>query len=298
MKKFIIIPCISLLSATFAVAGNTVLEPDTVFSARNVTTAILTESPTGVALTIQGADDDEHYFDQYTADYAPDAVVTSWQTYRRPWTYSANEHSYWDITIGGIHFGFVDALGAPAAMDQQMGRSFELGIDECLGFGWHNKGFTTKIGAGIGVNWRNYRLTGDTRYLLSDGMISLGDYPEGTTPQFSNLKVFTVQFPIYWSQVFPSVRPFGKHSLGMRFAVNLNWNSHASLTTRYLLPDGYRAKESTKQVGQRPFSVDLQLSLFPFDWIGFYVKYSPMDVLKDGRGPSFSTLSTGVTLCF
>lgn len=298
MKKFITTSAISLLLLPALHAESPKATPDTVFTASNVSTAILTESPTGVTLSLIGSADDEQYFEEYTTEYSPDAVVTSSQRSRKPWTYSRDGKSDVVIQIGGLHFGFVDALGAPGIMDQQMGRSFELGIDECLAVAWASPSRTTHIGAGVGVNWRNYRLSGDTRYIVDNGVISFGEYPEGTTPQFSNLKIFSVGFPIYWSQVFQGIKIFGNHPLGFKFAVNLNWNSHASLTTKYLLPDGYQAKEATKHVGQRPFTVDLQMSVFPADFVGLYVRYTPMSALSAGRGPSFTTLSTGVTLCF
>lgn len=297
MKRIIISSALSLLFIGQLCAAEKET-PDTVFTATNVSNLILTESSSGVTLTLQGKADDEEYFDEYTAEYSPESVIKSSQSFIKPYSLSHNGKSYWDLRIAGIHFGFVDALGAPSAMDQQMGRSFEIGIDECLSLVWRDKTHSNSLGVGIGVNWRNYRMTGDTRYLLDNGNITLGEYPEGTTPQFSNLKVFSVSFPIFYEHSFNNLRVFGQQGARFRLAMNLNWNSHASLTTRYLLPDGYKAKEGTKHIGQRPFSVDFQLSVAPVSWGGVYVRYSPMSVLSKDRGPSFTTLTTGINLFF
>lgn len=185
--------------------------------------------------------------------------------------------------------GFVSGLGTPGGMNVQMGESWEfmldiLNIDACPSNDGH-----WKYAVGFGVNWKNYRMTGHTRFMETDDGIALGGYPEGSKPNFSRIKVFSLTVP------FTVAYSFNKH-VSFLFSPILNFNTHASLKTRYKL-DGEKHKEKSNEVKHNRVTLDLR-AILSYDNLGLYVKYSPCNVLKTDYAPEFHGISTGVVIGF
>ena len=142
---------------------------------------------------------------------------------------------------------------------------------------------------GFGMTWRNYRMTGRTRFIKDGDKLVLGAYPEGSDIKFSRLKVFSLTVPFMINQ-----------SLGRKvvFSVGpvVNFNTHASLKTRYTL-NGEKVKEKNNNIHQNRMTVDLMAKL-RFNSLGVYAKYSPSDMLNTDFGPKFRSFSTGITLFY
>lgn len=197
----------------------------------------------------------------------------------------------------GLHFGFTGAIDAPAEMNTQMGKSFEIGVDNLIYYG-HSFGASGRnmIQVGMGINWRNYRMTGENRFDMDGDNVLVTGYPEDAEGKFSRIKVFSLTFPIAYSYRTP-VKALGKSNLGFKLSAMLNWNSHASMLTQYVLADGSKVKEKYDRIGQRKFSVDIQLGVQVAPAVCLYVKYTPFDLFKSGTtSPKFQTISTGVRL--
>lgn len=142
---------------------------------------------------------------------------------------------------------------------------------------------------GVGLDWRNWRITDDYRFVETgnDNRVAIAPYPEGAKPKFSRIKVFCVNFPIQYNYE-------GKYfhfSLGP--VVNLN--TYASLKTRYTL-DGNKHKDMFTNVHVKPVTVDFMATAGLAHGFDIYVKYSPFDLLQDGYGPKFRTISFGIKL--
>lgn len=183
----------------------------------------------------------------------------------------------------------VNALDAPDNMDVDMGASYELMWDNILKFSYHVVPYTTSVSLGFGMTWRNYRMTGRTRFIQEGDNLVLGDYPEGAEIKFSRLKVFSLTVPLMINQ-----------SLGRKVVLSvgpvINFNTHGSLKTRYTL-GGEKVKETGKNIHQNRVTVDLMAKL-RFRSIGVYAKYSPSDMLNTEFGPKFRSFSTGITLFY
>ena len=41
---------------------------------------------------------------------------------------------------------------------------------------------------GVGVDWRNYRITGDQRFVQNNRVVTFDSYPANSNPQFSRIK--------------------------------------------------------------------------------------------------------------
>lgn len=190
--------------------------------------------------------------------------------------------------VGGIGFGFVNALGAPKNMKVDMAASKEIFFDafrigKSYNYGKH------KLSVGLGFHWRNYRMTGKSRFAKNTDELLISSYPQGSEIDYSRIKVFSITFPLQYE--FKLVKDFKLNA-----AAILNVNTYASMETQYRL-DGQKQKEFTKHIHHTPVSVDLRAAV---EWksLGVYFKYAPCKVLNTAYGPSFSGLSAGVMFGF
>lgn len=295
-----------LLSVTGAKASVTA-EPDTVLIVNNPSQITITESPTAISLSVKGTADDPSFMTSFTNEYQPDAMVTVRQRFTPPPFITVSNNTKIDTDysphalslLSGIHAGFCTPLNGPSDMPVEMGKSFEIGIDQLISYSVAFNKNRSFLSIGLGVNWRNYRMTANTRFIVDEttGDVTTGNYPEGTESRYSRLKLFSLTVPVLWTQKFP-VRMIGKSTLALKFGAILNWNSHASAVSCWNDPDGNSVKQGTKHIHQRPFTVDIMAAVRIAPGTGLYVKYSPMKFFKQGHGPEFTTLSTGIYLGF
>lgn len=199
--------------------------------------------------------------------------------------------SRFSIKTGGFGFGFVNALNAPDPMDVKMSSSFEFFWDHIVALQWSPRRNGTKLSIGVGLDWKNYRMTGATRFIKEPNQPNLGfgDYPEGTDPKFSRLKVFAITMPVMFNQ------SFGK-GFSLSAGAVVNFNTHASMKTKYV-EGGNDIAIANSNIHQRKVTVDL-MGRIGFKAISYYIKYSPMSVLNTAFGPDFKSLSTGITLFY
>jgi hypothetical protein len=141
----------------------------------------------------------------------------------------------------------------------------------------------------VGVNWKNFRMTGRTRFIKDGDNIMLGGYPDGADIEFSRLKVFSWIVPL-------TVTYRIDRNMRFTFGPVINFNTYASLKTRYKV-DGEKHKDFSKHLKHASTTVDL-LARLRYRGLGVYVKYSPCNVLKSDWGPQFSGLSTGISIAY
>ena len=148
-------------------------------------------------------------------------------------------------------------------------------------------GIYHKFSVGVGVDWRNYRITGDQRFVKDNNVVSLTSYPTNSSPKFSRIKVFSVNFPLTYEYD-------GKY-FGFTLGPVINLNTYSSLKTRYNL-DGHKIEDENSGIRVKPVTIDFMCSVNSYGGPDFYVKYSPCDLLRNGYGPKFKTLSFGILL--
>lgn len=187
--------------------------------------------------------------------------------------------------------GLVSATGQPSPMDISLGNAgWELYMNNI--FGWEYLPFrSTSLSLGFGLDWRNYRMRDDYRFVKEGSSVTVAPYPDGADIEFSRIKVFSITLELMLNQ-----RLFENVWLSAGGVVN--FNTHSSVKTRYSVPEGENmkpVKETGNNIGQRPVTFDLkaQLDINP---IGFYIKYSPTTVLQKNKGPQFHSLSVGVAI--
>ena len=202
----------------------------------------------------------------------------------------SSKKSTFSIESGGIGFGFVNAINAPSAMDVKMASSYEIFFNHIIAVRcrpWHNG---TSFFMGIGIDWKNYRMTGGSRFVKDYGnKLILAPYADGSDPSFSRLKIFSLTVPVMFSQ------DLGKHFTFNAGAV-VNFNLHGSMKTKYTFY-GEERTYSDDHIRQQKVTVDLMAQL-NYRAIGCYIKYSPCDILDTYFGPEFNHLSAGITLFY
>ena len=201
-----------------------------------------------------------------------------------------NDRPQLDINFGILGIGFANSLNTPNGMHTEMFDSYEFLGPRMM---WMLRPRMSRFsyGIGVGTNWKNFRMREDVRFSREpNGNVTLGNYPEGVRIGFSRVKVFSWTVPVEVKYDLSRRVSFSASSI-------VNFNTYASLKTRYTTADGHGIKELDKHLHQNPVTVDFMGHL-KFGAIGWYVKYSPCDVFESGRGPKFQAWSTGLTFCW
>ena len=292
MNKFLVL-ALSLLIGSLGGYANTL--QDTIIVVNNAKKVTIEKKRNSMFVKVEGSDDNPDYFYSQRMEVDSTAAViieennADWD-FNIPFINKKSKTKKYrrNLCVGGFGFGVVNAMDAPEGMDVDMGSSYELSLDHLLRFNY-NILPTTSVSMGFGMTWRNYRMTGSTRFIKEGDKLFLGAYPEGADIKFSRLKVFSLTVPFMINQ-----------SLGRKvvFSVGpvVNFNTHASLKTRYTL-NGEKVKETDNKIHQNRMTFDLMAKL-RFNSLGVYAKYSPSDMLNTEFGPKFRSFSAGITLFY
>lgn len=292
MNKFLVL-ALSLLIGSLGSYANTV--QDTIIVVNQAKKVTIEKKHNSMAVKVEGSAENPDYFYSQRMEVDSTAAVII-EEKNADWDFNIpfiNKNSKTkkyrgNLCVGGFGFGVVNAIETSEGMDMDMGASYEFSLDHLLRFNY-NVLPATSVSMGFGMTWRNYRMTGRTRFIKEGDKLVLGAYPEGSDIKFSRLKVFSLTVPFMINQ-----------SLGRKvvFSVGpvVNFNTHASLKTRYTL-NGEKVKEKNNNIHQNRMTVDLMAKL-RFNSLGVYAKYSPSDMLNTDFGPKFRSFSTGITLFY
>lgn len=296
MKKYIL-AAITVLCAAGVKAS--VVQPDTIIKATDVREVVITESTSGVNYIVNGTAADSTMTIYYTQLYTPDAMVRTRQ--------SRNFHlsditaatsvggSRWDIFLAGLGLGMVCAPGAPAEMQLEPAKSFEINWLYALGVRY-NIPWNADVQLGMGFVWRNYRSTvAGLRMVSGDMNVRFEPWAEGSTGCNTAIKTFAMQFPLIYRQ------KTGVSILGNQLSVSagavLNVSTYASVKNGWIDTSGQKVRECFHGVGQRKVTVDF-IGVVGTHPVSAFVRYSPQNVLTGDVSPRFKSLSAGLMLLF
>ncbi len=273
----------------------TIVAPDSVVLCKNA------EHST---VTVEGRNGDETYFLKISLNKATNNTLTVKETdndwdFNIPFIEKTNENSSEAPALFSFNImddlefgiGLVSATGQADDMNVKMGNA---GMEFILNnlFNWRFQPTrNTHFTLGFGVDWRNYRMKGDRRFLKDGDNLLVAPYPDGADINFSRIKVFSMTLELMLKQriykgIYLHVGPV------------INFNTHASIKTRYSVGSGKdkeRFKETSSDICQNPVTVDFKGQL-NFKNIGFYFKYSPTNTLDTDWGPEFKSISTGIVI--
>lgn len=293
MKKLLIL-ALSLLIGGLGCYANTL--QDTIIVVKNPNQVTIEKTRNSMSVKVEGsADNPDYYYLQKMEVDSTAAVIT--EEKNADWDFTIpfigkkkeNRKSGMNLCVGGFGFGMVNAIDAPDDMNVDMGASYELMWDNILKFNYYVVPYTTSISMGFGMTWRNYRMTGRICFIKEGDNLVLGAYPENSEIKFSRLKVFSLMVPFMINQSL-------SRNIVLSVGPVINFNTHASLKTRYTL-NGKKVKEISNDIHQNKMTIDLMAKLC-FRLIGVYAKYSPSNVLNTEFGPKFRSFSMGITLSY
>lgn len=270
---------------------------DTLLKKRNVSEVTISESRGSVSVAVKGKDQNGEYSKEYSSVYPDNTTVHSSQWERGGYTRiylgndSANRHWRHEI-IGniGLHLGFMAAASKPEKMQLNTGRISDISLLNIISYRATLRNSPHAFSIGIGLTWRSYPLKNTQTFSVSEGVLGYSSYSGSSTLKRSRLKVFSLSFPALWHFTFAN-----KHSLVVGPIVNIN--THASVKT--VVTNGNTDAEeyvSGSSIGRRIITVDAYGAINILGGVSAYVRYSPMNVLKEGRGPRLKPLSFGLAI--
>ena len=237
---------------------------------------------------IFGRDNDSTY--RYESSLQTvDSNYVSTSTIGSDWSFSIGafgkkRHANRGTLVQSNFFIGFNAPSGPSTMSFKPFESWELWwlIADFNTALWHSG---SEVSVGVGVDWRNYRI-GDRQQFVKadDGTVSAEPLPNGSDPQFSRIKVFSLTFPVRYH--------YYNKGWGFSLGPVFNLNTYASIKTRYKL-NGDKQKTVYKHIHQAPFTVDV-MGTFVTPLLNFYAKYSPCNVLDTTYGPKIHSVSFGI----
>ena len=183
-----------------------------------------------------------------------------------------------------VYVGIDIPVGVPDGIDFAPFRSWEIGLTVAQ-YEYTPKNSKTTLSAGIGIDWRNYTLSGhDKMFVKANDIILVRDRDGKMSELASRISTTSLSLPLMVKQSFS--KDFAI-SLGAQF----NWNFYSRLNNYYEEGDD-EVDVQTKKIGERPITIDV-LGMLHFGDFAVYCKYSPMSVLKKDKGPDFKSLAVG-----
>ncbi|MCR4602604.1 MAG: hypothetical protein K5683_03590 [Prevotella sp.] len=198
-----------------------------------------------------------------------------------------DEQDYSNVISAHLGIGFTSPTHADDRLDFSTFKSLELITTIAQWDHFVDRRRRNMLSLGLGLNWRNYCMTGDRFFTKADGSdVTVARYPLTYEPKFSRIRIFALTATLRFEHDFG-------HGFAIGFGPVFNYNAHASIKNKYKFL-GEKHERMEKNIRQRPFTIDWMLNMRIAD-IPLYVKYSNDDVLKDG-GVKFKSLSFGLYL--
>ena len=207
------------------------------------------------------------------------------------------EIKYVEVNDGGIkldednnwkmhlYVGVDIPVSAPDGVDFAPFRSWEIGLTVAQ-YEYTPKNSKTTLSAGIGVDWRNYTLSGhDKMFAKVNDVVGVFDRKGDISELASRISTCSLSLPLMVKQSF-------NKDFAISLGAQLNWNFYSRVNNYYEENDN-EIDIQTKKIGERPITIDV-LGMLHFGDFAVYCKYSPMSVLKKDRGVDFKSLAVGI----
>lgn len=187
-----------------------------------------------------------------------------------------------DLQFG---IGLVSATSQAEGMDVKWANSgWEFTLNRLINCEYR-AAKNTSLMLNIGVNWRNFRMKGENRFLKEGSHLTVAPYPAGSDVNFSRIKIFSTTLELMLRQRLT-------HHISASIGPVVNFNSHGSIKTRYKL-DGIGYKDTSSNINQNAVTIDYKAEIAVND-LSFYFKYSPVNMLDTSYGPKFRPMSAGI----
>ena len=145
--------------------------------------------------------------------------------------------------------------------------------------------------SGLGMTWRNLHPGNNSHLVNNNGITAIEAAPEGITYNYSRLRMFDLNLPIYLE-----IHPLGKSEFYITGGVLFGINTFSSYKVKYKNENDKKISVvEGKDYNVNPFSVNYLVQMGWND-LGVYAKYTPTSLFKNDKGPDVQTFSVGLTL--
>lgn len=234
--------------------------------------------------------------EEYTLTYdIPDAenrfvkVYTGWSGNDISISLGRKGKSKWSLVSTGLGMGWATPVDRHPDFHTSMGHSMEWTWLSVLGVRWSLGPHS--LTAGLGIYWRNYSLDKNSYFNKENGQLQIESFSENMYKRKSRLQTFSLELPLLYSLKFGRQRRFG-----MDVGPVVNFNTGANIKTQYREGDTDYSV-TTHGIKQRPVTVDA-IGVIRWEALGLYVRYSPLNVLRNSAGLDFKSFSTGIMFMF
>jgi len=223
----------------------------------------------------------------------PDAATTvqaadqdNEASYQHPFTNKDESTKHWSVITDGFYVG----MGVKHNYET-INNSFEIGLLNFAAINY-NSLHGQNVSLGVGIHHRSYSMKRPVMLVrddLADAVVA-STYPaiDGIKKRSSNLNLWTVQFPLLFSQ---------KIVKKLHFTVGgiMNWNTYARVDNHFENNDVIQDIKF-KKLKQNKINFDLMGAL-SWNELGIYCRYSPGKFFKDGYGPEIkNTWTLGIVM--
>lgn len=287
MKKIVtVIAFVCAAAAAYAQKTDslTVIKPEKV---------IIQSSDSSQVVTVVGKEGNPSY--RFTsklnvADGVSNRVVTEhrgldFSIFNQALTEKTRETEWCLMGFSELGLGWHAAINGPAEIQKSSRWISEFTWRNALALRYEPKNSPLSFALGIGYARQYYYSAAGTMLAKQDGNVIYTEYPAGSTERSSKLRVNSMLIPL---TVYVKVTK----NFGFDFGPELIVNTRSRLTSRYYL-ESAKHKTIYKNLPVRPVSYGLFFSVRLFD-VRLYARYQPQNVLKDGRGPQFKSLTIGL----
>ncbi len=288
MKKTIILALLAIATAANAQDNDTLV----IHNPRKVT---IVTNDSLQKITVVGREGDDKFTYQSTIQIVDSNYVSTTRIGRDLWDIipsvkigKTNDGQPARNAISShLGIGFTAPTKADGRTDFSTFRSWEIFATIAQYDHYFDRRCHNQLSMGFGIDWKNYRMTGDTFFTKdAEGNVTVDKYPSDVEPKFSRIKVFSLTANLGFVHTF-------NDDFWIGFGPVVNFNTYASIKTKYKVL-GETSKRVEKHINQRPVTLDWMLNV-GFMGVPLYLKYSNNDVLKDG-GIKFRSLSFGLYL--
>lgn len=203
------------------------------------------------------------------------------KVYDNPFKDDSERTRHWSITTKGFYTG----MGVKHNWDL-INNSFEIGLLNVVAVNY-NSLHGQNLSLGAGIHHRSYSIKRPNMLVRENDVVVPTAYPSLSTEEIkdrsSNLNMWTVQFPLMFSQRIVK-------KLDLSVAGILNWNTYARVDNHYEM-DKVEYDSKFKNLKQNKINFDVMGSL-TWNEFGIYCRYTPGKFFKDGFGPEIKNTWT------
>ena len=296
MKKIIFM--LLLVSTPFIATAETTNNDTIVIKKPRIVTIITGDSIQKIV--VKGKEDDYNYDYRNTIQLVDSNYVSNVEINKDSWSLRSLRHTVsvsgnnnkfnWEVLLGGpLLIGFTAPTKTATGTEFSTFHSWEFALPFISINQNFDKKEKTRVSLQTFFNWRNYRTTGNMRFVKhQEGKVLLAPYPAESDPNFSRIKVFSISGALMFCH------RFNKDCWGFDVGPVVNLNVKSSIKNKWET-DGVEQKQYFNDIHVNPVTVDF-ICMIKFGNIGVYGKYSPCSMLDGKYGLKYKTFSFGLYL--